>query len=119
MYINGQGFPQNYNNGVKNLRLAVSQGSVDAMMTLGDILARGTKYPKDIYTAHIMFNLAAVRGADGAAEQRNRLEEKMKIDEILQAQTEAERYSPKLSELSNYTRQTFGSNVRYYIDENK
>ena len=119
MYINGQGFPQNYNNGVKNLRLAVSQGSVDAMMTLGDILARGTKYPKDIYTAHIMFNLAAVRGADGAAEQRNRLEDKMKIDEILQAQTEAERYSPKLSELSNYTRQTFGSNVRYYIDENK
>ena len=119
MYVNGQGFPQNYNNAVKNLRLAVAQGSVDAMMTLGDILARGVKYTKDIYTAHVMFNLASVRGASGAAEQRNKLEEKMKIDEILQAQTEAEQYSPKLSELSNYTRQTFGDNIRYYIDESK
>lgn len=119
MYVNGQGFPQNYGNAVKNLKLAVSQGSVEAMTALGNILARGEKYTKDVYVAHVMFNLAAVRGATGAAERRNLLEEKMKIDEILQAQSEAERYSPKPSELSNYIRQTFGDNVRFYIDDAK
>lgn len=119
MYVNGLGFPQNYGNAVKNLKQAVSQGSVEAMMALGNILAIGEKYTKDVYTAHVMFNLAAVRGAPGAAERRNVLEEKMKIDEILQAQSQAEHYSPKPSELSSYIRQTFGTNVRYYIDESK
>ena len=119
MYINGLGFPQNYGNAVKNLKLAVAQGSVEAMMALGNILALGEQYTKDVYVAHVMFNLAAVRGVPGAADRRSVLEEKMKIDEILQAQSEAERYNPKPSELSNYIRQTFGTNVRYYIDEVK
>ncbi len=119
MYMNGLGFPQNYGNAVKNLKQAVSQGSVEAMMLLGNTLALGEKYTKDIYTAHVMFNLAAVRGMPGAADRRSVLEEKMKIDEILQAQSEAERYTPKPSELSNYIRQTFGTNIRNYIDEVK
>ena len=119
IYMNGLGFPQNYGNAVKNLKLAVSQGSVEAMMALGNILALGEQYIKDVYTAHIMFNLAAVRGIPGAADRRSVLEEKMKIDEILQAQGEAEKYNPKASELSSYIRQTFGTNVRYYIDQAK
>ena len=117
MYMKGLGYPQNYGNAVKNLKLAVSQGSVEAMMILGNILALGEQYTKDVYTAHVMFNLAAVRGMPGAAERRSVLEEKMKIEEILQAQSEAESYTPKPSDLSNYIRQTFGNNVRYYIDE--
>lgn len=117
MYVNGLGFPQNYGNAVKNLKAAAEQGSVEAMLMLGDILARGEKYTKDVYEAHILFNLAAVRGAPDAPARRNVLEEKMKIDEVLQAQTEAERYTPKPTELSNYIRQTFGSNVRTYVDE--
>ena len=119
MYINGLGTPQNYGNGVKNLQQAVAQGNAEAMMALGNILALGEKYTKDVYTAHVMFNLASVRGMPGAAEHRSVLETKMKIDEILQAQSEAEKYTPKPSELSNYIRQTFGANVRYYIDEAK
>lgn len=119
MYMKGLGYPQNYGNAVKNLKLAASQGSVEAMMALGNILALGEQYTKDVYTAHIMFNLAAVRGMQGAADRRGVLEEKMKIDEILQAQSEAERYAPKPSDLSNYIRQTFGANVRSYIDESK
>ncbi len=116
MYINGQGFPQNYGNGVKYLKEAVAQGHIQAMMTLGDILARGEKYTQDIYTAHVMFNLAAVRGAAGAAEKRNALESKMKIDEVLQAQSEAERFKEKPSELTNYIHQTFGASIRSYVD---
>lgn len=119
IYINGLGFPQNYGNAVKNLKQAVSQGNVEAMMALGNILALGEQYTKDVYTAHIMFNLAAVRGAQGASERRSVLETKMKIDEILQAQSEAERYQPVPSELTNYIGQTFGANVRSYIDESK
>lgn len=119
MYINGLGFPQHYGNAVKYLRKAAEQGNVEAMMTLGDIYARGEKYKKDIYLAHIFFNLAAVRGAPKAAEKRSVLEEKMKIEEVLQAQTEAENFREKVSEITSYIRQTFGTNIRSFIDEIK
>lgn len=119
MYINGLGFPQHYGNAVKYLRRAAEQGNVEAMMTLGDIYARGEKYKKDVYLAHIFFNLAAVRGAPKAAEKRSVLEEKMKIEEVLQAQTEAENFREKVSEMTSYIRQTFGSNIRSFIDEIK
>lgn len=119
MYINGLGFPQHYGNAVKYLRRAAEQGNVEAMTTLGDIYARGEKYKKDVYLAHIFFNLAAVRGAPKAAEKRSVLEEKMKIEEVLQAQTEAENFREKVSEMTSYIRQTFGNNIRSFIDEIK
>lgn len=119
MYINGLGFPQHYGNAVKYLRRAAEQGNVEAMTSLGDIYARGEKYKKDVYLAHIFFNLAAVRGAPKAAEKRSVLEEKMKIEEVLQAQTEAENFREKVSEMTSYIRQTFGNNVRSFIDEIK
>lgn len=116
MYINGQGLPQNYGNAVKNLKAAVSQGHILAMTTLGDILASGKKYTKDNFTAHVMFNLAAVRGAPTASEKRDFLEEKLKIDELLSAQSQAESFHEKPSELTAYIRQTFGTDIRSYID---
>jgi len=61
--------------------------------------------------------LASVRGATGAAAMRAELESKMKIDEVLQAQAEAERFSPKPTEITKYINQTFGTNIRQYIDE--
>ena len=117
MYMKGLGTPQNYGNAVKNLKLAVAQGSVEAMVVLGGILAKGEVYAKDAYTAHVMFNLASVRGATGAAAMRAELESKMKIDEVLQAQAEAERFSPKPTEITKYINQPFGTNIRQYIDE--
>lgn len=119
MYVNGLGLPQNYGNAVKHLKAAVNQGNVAAMVTLGDILARGEKYSRDYYTAHVMFNLAAVRGAPEAVEKRDFVGGKLKIDEILQAQTEAERFQEKPSELTVYIHQTFGNNVSSYIDKIK
>ncbi len=118
MYLKGYGITQNYGNAVKFLRLAVEQGHVGAMTELGDILALGTAYPKDVYRAHILFNLAAVRGAPKAAEKRDALAKTMKIEELLQAQAEAEKYTEKTSELTSYINQTFGQNIRGYIDEN-
>ncbi len=116
MYINGHGFPQNYSNAVKYLKLAISQGHINSMMTLGDIWERGEKYTKDMYWAHIMFNLAAVRGASGANQRRDAIEKRLKIDEVLQAQAEAERFHEKKSDLTNYIHQTFGTNIRDFID---
>lgn len=118
MYLNGHGITQNYGNAVKFLRLAVNQGNVNAMTELGDILALGTAYPKDIYRAHVLFNIAAVRGAPKAAEKRDALAKVMKIEELLQAQTEAEEYVEQPSALTSYIKQTFGRDIRSYIDEN-
>lgn len=117
MYINGWGTPQNYGNAVKALDKAVGQGNISAMTELGSILAIGQKYPRNLYRAHILFNIASVRGAPDADNRRNILESNLKIDELLQAQTEAEAYVEKPSELTIYIHQTFGDNIRKYIDD--
>ena len=92
--------------------------NVDAMIELGNILAAGTMYTKDLYRAHILFNIASVHGVASAAEKRDYLEKKLKIEELLQAQAEAEKFKEKPSELTSYIKQTFGDNIRHYIDEN-
>ncbi len=115
IYIKGHGFPQNYNNAVKYLQLSATQGNTEAMMTLADILAAGEKYNKDSEFAHVLYNLAAVRGIAEASSRRQQVESKMKINDILQAQLRAENFQEKLSSLTSYIRQTFGSNIRSFI----
>lgn len=118
MYLNGLGITKNYGNAVKYFNLAFNQGNVDAMMELGNILAAGTMYTQDVYHAHILFNIASVHGISSAVEKRDFLEKKLKIEEVLQAQAEAENFKEKPSELTLYIQQTFGKNIRHYIDEN-
>ncbi|MBE6443884.1 MAG: sel1 repeat family protein [Alphaproteobacteria bacterium] len=115
IYINGRGFPQNYNNAVKYLRLSSSQGNTEAMMTLADILAIGQRYNKDLDFAHVLYNLASVRGVAEASTRRQAVESKMKINEILQAQINAENFQEKINPLTNYIRQTFGNNIRAFM----
>lgn len=118
MYLNGQGIAQNYGNAVKYLKVATSQGNLDATMQLGDILAAGTIYPKDLLFAHTLFNIAAIDNVPYAAQKRDFVTKSLKIDELLEAQTEAEKFKAQPSELTSYIRQTFGYNIRRYIDEN-
>ena len=118
MYLNGLGITKNYGNAVKYFTLAANQGNVDAMMELGNILAAGTMYTQDLYHAHILFNIASVHGVSSAVAKRDFLEKKLKIEEVLQAQAEAENFKEKPSELTSYVKQTFGENIRHYIDEN-
>ncbi len=115
VYINGRGFPQNYNNGVKYLQEAVSQGNTEAMMKLADILYTGDKYNKDIEYAHVLYNLASVRGVREAPSKRQMVESKMKINDILQAQLRAENFKDKPSKLTQYIRQTFGADIRSFF----
>lgn len=118
MYENGEGIAKNYGNMVKYYRAAIAQGHVESMMNLAAILAEGRIYPKNIMQAHILYNIASVYGAKDAAEKRDSLERMLKIEELLEAQTAAENYRPGPSELTTYIRQTFGTNIRQYIDEN-
>ena len=98
------------------LNAARLQGHVDATMTMGRILAEGRKYPRDVYTAHVLFNLASVHGAERADEFRDRLAQEMEIDMVLRAQAEADAFRAKPSELTSYIHQTFGENIKAYID---
>lgn len=115
IYVNGRGFPQNYNNAVKYLRLSAGQGNTEAMMSLADILALGEKFNKDIEFAHVLYNLAAVRGVAAAPARRQAVESKMKINDILQAQIRAENFQEKPTDLTSYIRQTFGNNIHLFI----
>lgn len=117
LYLNGWGIPQNFKKAVVALNSAVSQGHVPAMVDLGNMLVKGDKYPADIYQAHILFNIASVRGAIGAAEMRDSLKKNMKIEDLLQAQAEAGRYKEKPSEMTLYVKNTFGENIKGYIDD--
>ncbi len=115
IYINGYGFPQNYNNAVKYLQMSANQGNTEAMMKLADILAAGEKYNKDIEFAHVLYNLASVRGVSEASFRRQQVESKMKINDILQAQLRAENFQDKPSVLTAYIRQTFGEKIHNFI----
>ncbi len=118
MYLQGQGISQNYGNAVRYFRLAAAQGNLDAMMTLGQILAEGKIYPQNFGQAYVLFNIASVYAVPGAVEKRTAVEAKLKIEELLPAQAEAEKFKAQPSELTSYVRQTFGSNARRYIDDN-
>lgn len=115
MYMNGQGYPQNYSNAVKYFKKAVEQGHLQAMMKLADIYSGGIKYITDIQQAHTLYNIAAVRGVQGAGEQREKIEAKMKVAQITNSQMEAENFHPALTTLTLYVRKTFGTNICRYV----
>ena len=119
IYMNGEGIAQNYGNAVKYYRMAIAQGNVQAMMDLAEILKEGKVYPQNLVQAHILYNIASVYGVKQAAEQRDELETSLQLEQLLEAQNAAENYQESPSELTQYIRQTFGSNVRKYIDDNK
>ena len=118
MYANGEGIAKNYGNAVRHYKSAASQGHVASMMRLADILSAGKMYPKNIGQAHIYYNVASVYGASDAAQKRDALEPALKIEELLQAQATAETFKEAPSELTSYVRQTFGKDIKRYIDNN-
>ncbi len=116
MYANGEGTTQNYNSAVEQYRIAITQGNIDSMMSLAKILAEGRIYAPNLIQSHILYNIASVYDVPGAIENRNIVERQLKLEELLQAQNSAAAYTASPSELTKYIRQTFGNNVRRYID---
>jgi len=118
IYTHGDGITKNYGNAVKHYRAAIAQGNVESMLELAQILAEGKMFPQSLIQAHILYNIASVYGALNASENRDNLESALKIDELLDAQNAAENFQENPSELTQYIRQTFGTNIRQYIDNN-
>lgn len=118
MYLNGRGTVQNYNKGIASYRAAVNQGNSEAYMKLADIYKKGEITPVNPLLAHSLYNIASVQGEPGAAEARDKIGKKIKLEELLQAQASAQNFKPAPSELTTYVRRTFGFNIRNYIDMN-
>jgi hypothetical protein len=68
--------------------------------------------------SHALYNIAAAQSVPQAAEFRDEIAKKMPLEQLSQAQAEALKFKPTPSELTSYIRQTFGTNVRNYIDNN-
>lgn len=117
MYANGYGTVQNYVNSVAYYTKAVNQGNTDAYIDLAKIYAEGKFAQMNMIKAHTLFNIAASEGNAKAAELRDKIGAVLKLEMLLQAQTDAQNFKPEQSELTSYVRQTFGNNVRNYIDK--
>ena len=115
MYLTGDGITKNYGNAVTYLGHAFLQGNINATVHLANIFAEGRVYPKNILQAYMMYSIAANNGVEDAATKRDALEKGLKIEELLQAQSAAEKFTPKPTELTTYIRNTFGSNIFSYI----
>ncbi len=117
LYMNAEGTPRNYGNAVNNLARAAQQGHIKSMILLGDILSSGRNYPLNVFDAYVWYNIASVYDAQNASEKRDFLEKKLKIEEVLQAQTKAEKFKTDTNEITQYIHSTFGYDLAKYVTE--
>ncbi len=115
LYINGEGAPQNYGIAISLLNQAVKQDNLTAMYNLANVLKAGRIYPQDLFNAHILYNLASVRGQYDAAANRAQIEKDMDIKQILEAQGQANAFVPMPSKTTLDIRKTFGTNLQALI----
>lgn len=120
LYRDGLGTVQNYQKAVEAYRSAAMQGNMEAIITLAKVYAKGQIFPQNLAMAHALFNIAAARSVPEAAQMRDKLVEEanMNLEILTQAQNIAQEYKASASELTNYIRQTYGTNIRSYIDSN-
>ncbi len=118
MYIKGHGTVQNYSSAIKSYRQAVSQGNIEAYMKLANLYYEGKITLPNPIMAHALYNVASSQEELGAEELRDEIGAKLKLEQLTQAQTIAQNFKPNPSALTLYVRQTFGFNIRAYIDMN-
>ncbi|MBR1600311.1 MAG: sel1 repeat family protein [Alphaproteobacteria bacterium] len=118
LYTQGIGTVQNYTNAVRAYRAAANQGNIEATMKLAEIYAEGKLTPKNLELSHALYNIAASQSVPEAAEKRDALNEEMQLEALTNAQTIAQNFKSNPSELTNYVRQTYGYNIRDYINNN-
>ena len=85
-YDNGQGVPKDYAEAARWYRRAAEQGNPRAQNNLGLMYELGHSMAEDYIQAHVWFSLAATQGLAAAVKNRNRLEKKMTLAQILEAQ---------------------------------
>lgn len=106
MYLKGIGTPQDFSQAVFWYKLAADQGDVKAQMELANLYANTSVrgLPFNIIGAHVYFNLISAYGPsplkEEAAAKRNELTQKMKNEEVLSAQSRAQKWKKKTREES-------------------
>lgn len=118
MLIEGRGTVQNFQDGVNSLRAAVSQGNMEAFLVVAKIYNEGKLAPRNPVLAHALYNIAASRNIEGAAQMREAIAKNLKREHLTMAQKQAQQFKDNPSELTKYIRQTFGPNMRDYIHNN-
>ena len=118
MYAKGEGITQNYQKSIAALRNAAGQGNMDAIIKLAEHYDVGDICPKTPVSAHALYNIAAAQNIHDAAKKRDEIGKTLNPEMIAAAQQNAANYRPNPSELTSYIRQTYGNNLRYYIDIN-
>lgn len=118
MYANGTGTVQNYAGAVSAYMAAVNQGNMEAILKLAEVYSQGKLTPQNPVLAHALYNIAAAQNAPGAAAKRDEIGAAMQLEQLSAAQTTAQNFKTSPSELTAYIRQTYGNNIRSYIDIN-
>lgn len=118
MYLNGTGTVQNYQSAISAYRGAVNQGNIEACRILANIYEKGVITEPNAVLAHTIYNIASSLGDAEAAKKRDTLGKTMELESLKQAQEAARAYKSAPSELTQFIRQTYGTNIRHYIDIN-
>ena len=106
MYLKGIGTPQDYSQSTLWFKLAADQGDVNAQMELAKLYANASVrgMPFNIVGAHTYFNLVAAYGPspirEEAAELRDKITEKMRNEDVIAAQENANEWKKKTREES-------------------
>ena len=83
-----------YDEALSEWQASADGGDSKAMLALGTLYVQGLGAPQDYVLAHMWFNLAASRGENGAAQERDALSEKMAPSERAEAQKRAREWRP-------------------------
>jgi hypothetical protein len=118
MYLKGYGTVQNYAKVIGAYNSACGQGNMEACMELADIYTKGRITPVNPILAHALYNVCAANGVSKAEEERDKIEKLLNLESLLKAQEIAQNFKANPSELTTYAHQTYGENVRSYIDMN-
>jgi TPR repeat protein len=103
MYRNGSGLQQDLSKAAKLMESAAKAGHGGAEFSLGEMYEEGEGVLQDFVLAHAWYNLAALRGVQGAKEQRNALASHMTPEQISDAQKLAAQWQAKEDELKQKT----------------
>jgi uncharacterized protein len=92
MYEAGEGIPYDSKQAVKWYRKAAEGHNFDAPNNLGAMYLTGVGVPRDNVRAYMWFDLAIRRGDRAAAKNMNFVKKKMTSDQIMEAQSLANRW---------------------------
>jgi S1-C subfamily serine protease len=97
MFSRGWGVPKNSAEAVRWYRMAAEQGNAVGQGFLGLCYEGGEGVPRDYVQAYMWLNIAAAGGDKLAAQNRDRVEHSMTVQQIAEAQRRTAAWQPKHS----------------------